>query len=64
MLTRIKRAIRGFVRPVKLARVACPLCGRNVAVTNNGLTFYHRVAPGTTNTKHHAVRLSDGVEIR
>lgn len=45
------------------ARVECPVCGRDVAVTAEGLTFYHRTKPGSRDFTHHTVRLSDGVEV-
>lgn len=50
--------------PVKMMpRVECPLCGRDVAVTSEGITFIHRTRPGTRDTKHHRVRLLDGAEV-
>lgn len=45
------------------ARVECPLCGRDVAITRDGITFLHRTRPGTRDHTVHAVRMSDKVVI-
>ena len=44
-------------------KTTCPLCGRRVAVTKNGLTWYHRVNPAGVNARHHTVNLHTGQEV-
>lgn len=47
-------------RPVNRSpRVYCPVCGRDVAITANGITFEHRTRPGTNDQTRHRVRIID-----
>lgn len=41
----------------------CPLCGRSVAITAQGYTWYHRVHPGSRNARHHTVNMKTGMEV-
>lgn len=52
-----------FKKKQKMKRGKCPICKRDVAITKNGLTYYHRQFPGAANSSHHSVRMSDGKEI-